>query len=225
MELIKISQSRLKIMLTSEDMNEFKLDFPDLTNENCQSPEARRALRCILEKAKEITGFDTGADRVFIQLYPSREGGCEMFVSKTETAALSCQTELCGNQSINAAVQHEEAEYDIRRKSDNKMLFSRSEAWCFDEVEYLIEACKRLEAHRSTEKRQMIHSSRAWVDEEKRYHLIIEYSSQAEKDGEQSFIYLSEYGICEAPEKLLLYISEHGKSILNQGAIETFAAL
>ena len=38
MELIKISQSRLKIMLTSEDMNEFKLDFPDLTNENCQRP-------------------------------------------------------------------------------------------------------------------------------------------------------------------------------------------
>lgn len=225
MELIKISQSRLKIMLTSEDMNEFKLDFPDLTSENCQSPEARRALRCILEKAKEITGFDTGADRVFIQLYPSREGGCEMFVSKTETAALSCQTELCGNQSISTAGQQEDVQYDARRKPNNEMLFSRSEAWCFDEVEYLIEACKRLEAHRKTAKRQKIHSSRVWVDEEKRYHLIIEYSSRTEKEGEQSFIYLSEYGICEAPEKLLLYIGEHGKSILSQGAIEAFAAL
>lgn len=225
MELIKISQSRLKIMLTSEDMNEFKLDFPDLTNENCQSPEARRALRCILEKAKEITGFDTGADRVFIQLYPSREGGCEMFVSKTETTAISCQAELYDNQSANTAEEKEETQCDVSHKSSNEMLFSVSEAWCFDDVEYLIEACKRLEAHRNTEERQTIHSSRAWVDEENRYHLIIEYRSQVKKEGEQGFIYLSEYGICEAPERLLLYISEHGKNILNQGAIEAFAAL
>ena len=225
MELIKISQSRLKIMLTSEDMNEFKLDFPDLTNENCQSPEARRALRCILEKAKEIIGFDTGADRVFIQLYPSREGGCEMFVSKTETAAISCQTELCASQINNAAERQEETRSNAGHKSNNKMFLSRSEAWRFDQVEYLIEACKRLEAHRNAEEHQIIHSSRAWIDEEKRYHLIIEYSSQTGKDGEQNFIYLSEYGICEAPEKLLLYISEHGKSILTQGAIEAFAAL
>ena len=79
MELIMISNSKLKIMLTSEDMKEYSLDCNTLSYENT---ETRRAFWSILDEAKHRTGFDAASERVFVQVYPSKKGGCEMYVTK-----------------------------------------------------------------------------------------------------------------------------------------------
>lgn len=79
MELILINETKLKIMLTREDMKRYELDCDGADYDNT---ETRRAFWSILDEAKHRTGFDAARDRVFIQLYPSREGGCEMFVTK-----------------------------------------------------------------------------------------------------------------------------------------------
>lgn len=81
MELIRISESKLKVMLTSEDMRQYELNAADL---DCEDSETRQAFRCILEKAKNQTGFDTHNYRIFIQAYPCRGGGCELYVTKLE---------------------------------------------------------------------------------------------------------------------------------------------
>lgn len=79
MELIKISNEKLKITLSPEDMAEYGI--------NCDTAdygrtETRRAFWHLLDEVKHKTGFDSASDRVYIQLYPSRDGGCEMFVTK-----------------------------------------------------------------------------------------------------------------------------------------------
>ena len=79
MELIMISESKLKIMLTSEDMKEYSLNYDNLSYENT---ETRRAFWSILDEAKHRTGFDAASERVFVQVYPSKKGGCEMYVTK-----------------------------------------------------------------------------------------------------------------------------------------------
>ena len=79
MELIVISNSKLKIMLTSEDMREYSLDCNTLDYENT---ETRRAFWSILDEAKQRTGFDAASEKVFVQVYPSKKGGCEMYVTK-----------------------------------------------------------------------------------------------------------------------------------------------
>ena len=71
MELILISDSKLKIMLTRDDMQQYALNCDTIDYDNT---ETRRAFWSILDEAKHRTGFDAAAERVFIQLYPSKEG-------------------------------------------------------------------------------------------------------------------------------------------------------
>ena len=81
MELILISDSKLKIMLSQKDMTKYALNIDDITYDNT---EARRAFRTILDEAKSKTGFDAARERIFVQVFPSRCGGCEIFVTKLE---------------------------------------------------------------------------------------------------------------------------------------------
>ena len=79
MELILISDSKLKIMLSRQDMEYYELSNEEIDYDNT---ETRRAFWQILDEAKHKTGFDAAEEKVFIQLYPSKEGGCEMYVTK-----------------------------------------------------------------------------------------------------------------------------------------------
>ena len=81
MDLIRISDSKLKIILTEADMRRYALSSDNLSYENT---ETRRAVREMLTEAEEETGFDAASDRLLVQAYPSREGGCEFYVTKIE---------------------------------------------------------------------------------------------------------------------------------------------
>jgi negative regulator of genetic competence, sporulation and motility len=84
MEMILISKSRLKVMLTREDMEDYDI-CPDMTDTS--DPISRKIFWGILNEAKEKTGFDSEGHRIFVQMYPSRHGGCEMFVTRMSEAA------------------------------------------------------------------------------------------------------------------------------------------
>ncbi len=79
MELIIIDESRLKIMLTQTDMCHYDLPAERITTAGAST---RRAFRHIFDDARERIGFDTTGERLFVQLYTSRGGGCEIFVTK-----------------------------------------------------------------------------------------------------------------------------------------------
>ena len=82
MEIIMISDSKIKVMLSADDLKGFDLDTASLDYSNT---ETKRMFWDILSRAKHSIGFDTDGHRVLVQLYPSRCGGCEMFVTR-----LSC---------------------------------------------------------------------------------------------------------------------------------------
>ena len=91
MELIRIGEGKLKVMLTEEDMALYALDD---TASDCSGTETRRAVFAILDAAKAQIGFDAARDRVCIQMFRGRAGGCELFVSCTEKGArpAACST-------------------------------------------------------------------------------------------------------------------------------------
>ena len=76
-----ISDSKLKIMLSQKDMTKYALRIEDIDYDNT---ETRRAFWSILDEAKHKTGFDAARERIFVQVFPSRCGGCEIFVTKLE---------------------------------------------------------------------------------------------------------------------------------------------
>ena len=65
MELIRIGEGKLKVMLTEEDMALYALDD---TASDCSGTETRRAVFAILDAAKAQIGFDAARDRVCIQM-------------------------------------------------------------------------------------------------------------------------------------------------------------
>ena len=79
MELIKISASKLKIMLSVPDMQKYDLEADCI---DCADEHTREAFRHIFDDAGAQVDFRTEGERLFIQLYTSRGGGCEIFVTK-----------------------------------------------------------------------------------------------------------------------------------------------
>ncbi|MCQ2385803.1 MAG: adaptor protein MecA [Clostridia bacterium] len=78
MDLIRINQEKIKILLTKEDMEEYGLAEDSLDYGN---PETRSAIRKLLETARQTKGFDALKERVFIQVFPGLKEGCEIYVT------------------------------------------------------------------------------------------------------------------------------------------------
>lgn len=96
MEMIMINPWRLKVVMDADDMEKYELSG------SRESANTRKsALRMILHKAKEQTGFDSKGRRILVRMFPSRDGGCEMFVTRLgeagegetrDAAVLGCAT-------------------------------------------------------------------------------------------------------------------------------------
>ena len=79
MELLRVSNSKLKITLTPEDMKRFELQCNSMDYANA---ETKRAFREILEEAGLESDFGITHGRTLIQVFPSKDGGCEMFITR-----------------------------------------------------------------------------------------------------------------------------------------------
>ena len=81
MELILISDSKLKVMLTARDMENY--DITDALFEY-ENKDVRKIFSGILDEAKRKIGFDCNAGKLMIQVYPSKNGGCEVYITRSE---------------------------------------------------------------------------------------------------------------------------------------------
>ena len=149
MELIRISDRKLKIMLTSTDMRRFELNNDDFGEGSAQT---RRAFRLLLEEVKRQTGFDAEDHQISVQYFPSREGGCEMFLSQ-----LSCTEEIPAHTT--KAVQ-------LRSKYRSGG-FHKECAYQFADLDTLLLVCQRLC------KMEYIGNSSAYLGANSRYYLFL----------------------------------------------------
>lgn len=78
MEFLLISESKLKIVMTGEEVKKYELN----TSGEIGSPGLRRSFWRVLDIAKNQVGFDPNGDKILIQLYPIKDLGCEIFVTK-----------------------------------------------------------------------------------------------------------------------------------------------
>ncbi len=79
MEIIKINCGKVKISLSNVDMENLHINCDML---DCSNKTGRQAFNKILDETKEKTGFSTDGKRIFVQLFPSKDGGCDIFITK-----------------------------------------------------------------------------------------------------------------------------------------------
>lgn len=220
MELIVISDSKLKIMLTSEDLREYSLDCSTLDYE---STETRRAFWSILDEAKHRTGFDAASEKVFVQVYPSKKGGCEMYVTKLGVFSDRKRTNA-HNEDIRL---NERAEGGAMKKcspitehTDDERFSScgrKMHAFRFEKMDSLLRACKRLTA--SGYKGE----SSAYLGEDGCY--LILRNERGDYFAERTEGFVSEYASELDAATVGIYIGEHGKCICEHSAVKTLGEL
>ncbi|MBQ4071440.1 MAG: adaptor protein MecA [Clostridia bacterium] len=96
MKYININQSKMKIILSTEELSAYgidgALDIPD-------TPQYRRAYRKILEIAERECGFSVNGEKILIQLYPQDAGG-ELLVTRLGNISPIAERSLATSNSV-----------------------------------------------------------------------------------------------------------------------------
>ncbi len=185
MELIIISESKIKLMLSKDEMEAF-------------SGNTKEVLREIMNEAQLKCNCPKLDGRVFVQMYPSRKGGCEMFVTKlgynTE------KTEMRAGDDRMLTEYRKPCLYD----SSSHIIYS------FGEMENLLGCCCGLI------KTGYSGESTAYIDNMKRiYYLMLECETHVAGENFGS--------LC--PMRTYYYINEHCDVICPESAVEKLGVL
>lgn len=215
MDLIKISDSKLKIMLSASDMDKYELAgdttcLPDM--------RVRDALRRMLEDSRLHIGFINEQTRLYVQMYPSVTGGCELFVCKLDDSdAFSSQ------ESGNLPSPERPAlpkPYPQSRALRRIEKFGRDvSAYSFTSLQDLIALCRRLCSI------GFFHTSNAYADGKGKYYLFLCDFPAPSLYSLDQYCFLGEYGTRENAKLLQNYVSEYGRLICSEHAVQTLAQL
>ena len=201
MELIRISENKIKIMLDALDMDAY--DLPTDGFDYCEKA-MREAFRAVLRDAGRKTGVDFSDGRLSIQLYPSKTGGCEMFVTRAADGNAFGGTKRKATMDISKG--------ELPPDTEEVVSWEKAEAFGFESMRWLLSVCKRLY------RVGFSGNSAAFRDENGKCFLLIEAPANVRP-------LIIEFGTPESPEAVRLYISEHGHAICEVGAVETLGIL
>ena len=208
MELIRISDRKMKIMLTPTDMRHFELDA-DTFGED--SAEMHRAFRLLLEEVKKQTGFEADDTHIAVQYFPSREGGCEMFISNCSDAENDEKAKSCCPFTANSKA--------LQIRQNNQNGFYKECAYRFYSLKALLAVCLRLA------QTGYVGSSSSYRDEREHYYLLLKTRSSSPFSVPEQLRFIVEYGSIESPTALRLYLLEHGSVICEENAVHRLGNL
>ena len=209
MEYVMINESKLKVMLENYELEARNLEADEL---DYADPDAKKLFGDILCYAKDNFGFDTSGHRVLLQLYPSKDGGCELFITKL------------------GKLEKESGGYDQGEGEKKKRVYQREKkqkndrAFRFERLSHLLKVCKRLYEN------SVECSGSVFIDTDGVWFLILSFEDSIYDEiydvlpiNDLSFI--SEYGSAENPRTLALYLSEHATEIRSGDAIEVLGRI
>lgn len=206
MEFIRISDQKLKITLTASDMATYDFD----PNAFCDgTPRNGLAFRHLLADVRRQIPFETADRHLSVRYFPSRKGGCELFVS---SLPIEDRDGKRGDVPPVSALT-------VRTGRQPSAIFRRDGAFRFSDVNALLHACRRLEGvgYRG--------ESAAWKDDDGQYYILLVTLSPSPFSPPPEFSCLSEYGNAEDPVRLRVWFREHGKLICPADAVSILGAL
>ena len=208
MELILISESKLKIMLTADDMENYEISNENLSYERS---DTRRVFGRILNEAKERTGFDSTSNNLFIQVYPSKNGGCEVYVTISSEAA---------QQNVKQEKRPKEKNTSPKKKKEYCV-------YLFDSIENTLSACKIL-GECGYKNESMLYAENN--GNASRYYLVLQEeipqpSQNRKKKSVSKSDLANEFGKRVGGRECLYYIKEHAVAVAEKNAIEVVGKL
>ncbi len=205
MELIVINENKLKVMMNKTDMKTYGLDENEF---HCSITNTRAILDKILHNSPIRTGFEniSNDDKILIQLYPDKNGGCELYVTKI-------------------MLDEREDELFMPRENEERYLLPKYTAkkqgmkipivsYKFDKLEYALKAAKEMI------QRNYNGASSFYRDYEGKYFLFVNNSKNETSENQVTIDFLSEFGELWNLENSQMLLTEHGTCIFKENAIE-----
>jgi len=211
MELLRIGEEKLKIILTHEDLLSFEMEEDDLDYANT---ETKRMLWELLHQAKTSVGFFVDGHRVLVQLYPAKHGGCELFV--TRLGALPCDCPADPEASENKEV---DGLYHLSKPNASLPKDGRLGVFCFASLNDLLCVCRRL--------RKLSHKGKSYAyhTDDGSYYLFLDGLDATGYFSVDEFSFLHEYGTAQAVSATEAMLSEHGVLFCPSNAVEKLSVL
>lgn len=233
MNTIKISETKLKVMISPGDMETYHLSGENVDYSN---PKTREALKALLRDAGREVGFDTDRGRSFIQLYPDKSGGCELFLTMLDglcQVGVSVQADSPTQSEISTRSDSatQTGEKEGRMPAKNVTAPSRDatrhkftvNVYEFADLPSLMSACKRIdERNRHTGSGG---DSFAYADYEDSLYYLVIYESGRDPMFAPVELLCEEYNGKKKKHSVFLYIKEHCFSICERNAVEKLGAL
>lgn len=196
MELIIINEKKLKVMLSGEEMIKYDLDcLANRTESGIHS-----SLRGMMSEIQQQTGFNTGGEKMYIQLYPCHGGGCELYVTVIDEPPHSTAQTSSGTISLG-----EIGTTDFCR--------IRGVIYGFDRISDLTAACRAAAPFITADT-----PTTAYVSDSGGAFLVL-----GQKPDSIASRLLAEFGRQEYGETVSPYIHEHWRVICDRNAAQLLA--
>ena len=118
MEFLVISENKMKIMLSYDEMKHYGIEGE---KSDYKDPLIRKSFWQILDRAREECGFESRGEKILLQYYPSRTGG-EIFVTKLGRLSLGLERSISATDSI-AMLSSKNMIYRIENREDVRRLY------------------------------------------------------------------------------------------------------
>ena len=196
MDVLKISNTKVKIMLSEDDIKKYALDIAEV---DYNDTKTRGKVWKILDFIKKNHGFNFDGSKLLIQFYPSRDGGAELFVTKLSSLSK-------GNERFMS-------------KSENvTMLDSKRTMYNFVNFTDLIQASKIINGAKSIKESELFYS------DSEGYYLEITERGATRLGQICEFAILLEFAT-RTPDERIPYITEHCKKLTDGEAVEQLSRL
>ena len=195
MELIVIDSQRMKIMLSGDELSSYNIDASTFDPDD---EKTKRILYDIVDRARRSAGLEGGGGGMFVQVFTSSDGGCEMYV--TDFSRLGDE-----ENKLEGDMSGEDANNSTR-------LRKRRSVYRFDRVRELMLACRALYLLGYRD------NSDAYVQDETETYLVL-------NDWERESWAALEYGESVFFGGIHLYLAEHTRPIVEGDAVRILGEL
>ena len=198
MELIIISDKKMKIMLTEKELYRYNLDSENFSLEN---DAQRHAFRRVLNDACRQSGFENKHSRLMVQMYPGKKGGCEIFVTRMESGD--------GDSKKASLLSPISIDLDCCETNGDVACYSFG---CFS---YLNVVCRQLQIS------GFAGNSNAYVSSDGTYYLVLSgfFSKNTQEKPYTDISFINEFakgtGLC-----VLSFAEEYCKKICDKNAVK-----
>jgi hypothetical protein len=193
MDITYINSKSIKISLTKKELGEKRICASDMDYDDVNT---RRLIHEILDIAYSESGFDVGHEGAYVRVFPSNDGGCELFISKKNDVLHKCEN--MENGGMICVLPDAENLFLLCGRLKKDGFYGHSSLYAQNDSFLL---CYRYERK-----------------------LPSYLSCKSKGCLPDKFLFASEYGdVFPATPEKLAYLGEHCKLLCENGAIDMFA--